>query len=81
MKQPNFNKNMATDVSRVAACAIGELLSHFQAARLHFLKNFPQPVAAPRGGDWGDLSPPNPNSRQKLSKKNGIKLVGYTFRL
>ena len=25
--------------------------------------------------------PPNPKSRQKLSKKNGIKLVGYTFRL
>ena len=24
---------------------------------------------------------PNPKSRQKLSKKNGIELVGYTFRL
>ena len=28
-----------------------------------------------------DLSTPNPKSRQKLSKKNGIKLVGYSFRL
>ena len=27
-----------------------------------------------------DLSPPNPESRQKLSKKNGITLVGYTYR-
>ena len=24
---------------------------------------------------------PNPKSRQKFSKKNAIKLVGYTFRL
>ena len=36
-------------------------------------------VAAPQG-DWGNL-PPNWQSWQKLSKKNGIKLVGYTFRL
>ena len=27
------------------------------------------------------MSPPNPKSRQKFSKKNGIKLVGYTVRL
>ena len=33
-------------------------------------------------GGLGDLPPPpNPESQQKLSKKNGIKLVGYTFRL
>ena len=32
-------------------------------------------------GGLGGLSPPNPKSRQKLSKKNGIRLVGYTFRL
>ena len=29
----------------------------------------------------GGLVPPNPKSWQKLSKKNGVKLVGYTFRL
>ena len=35
------------------------------------------------GGDWGDSFPPPPilKSRQKFSMKNGIKLVGYTFRL
>ena len=33
------------------------------------------------GGDWGGFVPPNSQSRQKLSMKNGIKLVGYTFRL
>ena len=35
------------------------------------------------GGDWGGIRPPPPilKSRQKLSMKNGIKLVGYTFRL
>ena len=34
------------------------------------------------GGTGGDSSPPPIlKSRQKLSKKNGIKLVGYTFRL
>ena len=37
------------------------------------------PVAAPRGGDWGDF-PPISQRSLKLSKKNGIKLVGYTFR-
>ena len=36
-------------------------------------------VAAPRGG--GDCGGPKPRSRQKLSKKNSIKLVGYPFRL
>ena len=30
-------------------------------------------------GNWGILSPPNPKSWQKLSKKNGIKLLGYIF--
>ena len=34
---------------------------------------------APRG--TGGTCPPNPKSRQKLSKKNGVKLVGYIFRL
>ena len=38
------------------------------------------PVAA-RAAPWGDLFPPNPKSQQKLSKKYGIKLVGYAFRL
>ena len=33
------------------------------------------------GGDWGNLLPPSPKSRQKLSKKIAIKLVGYTSRL
>ena len=33
------------------------------------------------GDWWGDLSLPNLNIWQKLSKKNGIKLVGYAFRL
>ena len=37
-------------------------------------------MAAPREGDWG-LIPQNPKGRQKLSKKNGIRLVGYIFRL
>ena len=32
-------------------------------------------------GDWGDSSPLILKSRQKLSMKTGIKLVGYTFRL
>ena len=32
------------------------------------------------GGDWGDLSPPIAKSRQKLSMKNGTKLVGYTVK-
>ena len=32
------------------------------------------------GGTVGDL-PPNPKSQQKLSKKSGMELVGYTFRL
>ena len=34
-------------------------------------------------GGIGGIRPPPPilKSRQKLSKKNGIKLVGYTFRL
>ena len=32
------------------------------------------------GGAWGRLAP-NPESWQKLSKKFGIKLVAYTFRL
>ena len=31
-------------------------------------------------GGLGGFVPPNPKSRQKLSKKNGIKSVGYTFR-
>ena len=34
-----------------------------------------------RGGGLGGQVAPIPKSRQKLSKKNGIKLVGYTFRL
>ena len=38
-------------------------------------------VAAPRGEGLGGLVPPNPKSRQKLSKKNAINLVGYTLRL
>ena len=34
------------------------------------------------GGAGKILSlPPNPKSRQKLSKKNGIRFIGYTFRL
>ena len=33
------------------------------------------------GGTGGDSSPPILKSRQKLSMKNGIKLVGCTFRL
>ena len=33
------------------------------------------------GGTGGDLSPPITKSRQKLSMKNGIKLVGYTLRM
>ena len=33
------------------------------------------------GGGLGGLVHPNSQSRQKLSMKNGIKLVGYTFRL
>ena len=33
------------------------------------------------GGELWGLVPPNPKSPQKLSKKNGMKLVGYTFRL
>ena len=33
-----------------------------------------------KGGLRGLVSP-NLKSRQKFSKKNGIKLVGYTFRL
>ena len=37
------------------------------------------PMAAPRG--TGGIRPPILKSRQKLSMKNGIKLVGYTFRL
>ena len=37
-------------------------------------------VAAPRG-DWGGLVPSSTKSRQKLSMKNGIKLVGYTLRV
>ena len=32
-------------------------------------------------GGLGGFVPPNSQSRQKLSMKNGIKLVGYTFRL
>ena len=31
------------------------------------------------GTGTGGLVPPNPKSRQKLSKKNGMKLVRYTF--
>ena len=31
-------------------------------------------------GGLGGFVPPNPKSRQELSKKNGIKSVGYTFR-
>ena len=46
-----------------------------------FCKLLSKSVAAPRG-DWGIRPPPPiPKSRQKLSKKKGIKLVGYTFRL
>ena len=33
------------------------------------------------GGTGGLFHPLNLKSRQKLSKKNGIKLIGYTFRL
>ena len=33
------------------------------------------------GGGGGTVVPPNPESRQKLSKKDGIESVGYTFRL
>ena len=32
-------------------------------------------------GDWGDLSPKISKVGKKSSKINGIKLVGYTFRL
>ena len=38
-------------------------------------------MAAPRGGGLGGLVPPILKIRHKLSMKNGIKLVGYTFRL
>ena len=31
-------------------------------------------------GGLGGFVPPNPKSRQELSKENGIKSVGYTFR-
>ena len=33
------------------------------------------------GGGLRGFSPSNPKSPQRLPKKNGIKLVGYTFRL
>ena len=45
---------------------------------LEATKLFCLPEAAPRGGG---LVTPNPKSRQTLSKKNGLNLVGYTFRL
>ena len=39
-------------------------------------------MAVPRGGGWGGFVPPSsPKSRQILSRKYCIKLVGYTFRL
>ena len=40
-------------------------------------------AGATGGGGVGaeGLVPPNPKGGQKLSKKNGIKLVGCTFRL
>ena len=43
------------------------------------VRHYSQSVAAPRG-DWGN-GHPNPKSRQQLSKENGVRLVGYTFRL
>ena len=46
-----------------------------------FLHGFLVPSGGSTGGTGGALSPPIPKSRQKLSKKNGIKLVRYTFRL
>ena len=45
------------------------------------LKKLSQAVAAPqRGtGGGGGLSHPSSKILQKLTKRNGIKLVGYTF--
>ena len=40
---------------------------------------FPSISVAALRRDWGKTCPPNRKSRQKLSKQNGIKLVGYTF--
>ena len=37
-------------------------------------------MAAPWGGAGGPV-PPDPKSRQKLSKKNHMKLIRYTFKL
>ena len=48
----------------------------------HFIKS--STCSQHSGGATGGLGgfvPPNSQSRQKLSMKNGIKLVGYTFRL
>ena len=49
---------------------------------LNSISETDESVAAPRGkGLRGGHVTPNATNRQKLSKKNGIKLVGYTFRL
>ena len=49
--------------------------------KIAVLKSNHLPVVAQWVTGWDLSPPPNTKRQQKLAKKNGMKLIGYTFRL